>query len=141
MDNISKKFLAELTKLEDWEFQCMEHHFHIARLVRDTMSKNGIESKDMADVLGVQPKRMKEVVNGSYPFDLRLLSKLDTYRQSLAARNVKLKIEAESIGFANYKYQYPLYISKVERLLKILEENWPNSDKNAQECDAREADK
>ena len=118
---MSKEFLALLAKLEDYEFGCLEHHFYIARMVRNLMSKNAIDEKTMAAAIGVQPKRMKEVINGAYPFDLRIMSKLDTYNQEIAARNVKMKIEAESIGFANYKEQYPLYVSRIERLIEILE--------------------
>jgi hypothetical protein len=119
---MNKTFITELTKLEDYEFFCLEHHFSIARMIRDTMSKNAIDSKTMAGIIGVQPKRMKEVVNGAYPFDLRILSKLQSYQQLLAANNAKLKIEAESIGFSTYKNQYPLYVERIEKLLKILEE-------------------
>ena len=44
---MNKKFITELTKLEDYEFFCLEHHFVIARMVRDTMSKNAIDEKDL----------------------------------------------------------------------------------------------
>jgi len=120
---MNKNFFTELTKLEDCEFFRLEHHFSIARMIRDTMSKNAINEKTMAGIIGVQPKRMKEVVNGAYPFDLRILSKLQSYQQELASNNAKLKIEAESIGSATYKYQYPMYVERIEKLLKILEEN------------------
>lgn len=119
---MNKTFLTELTKLEDYEFFCLEHHFLMARMIRDTMSKNAIDEKTMAGIIGVQPKRMKEVVNGAYPFDLRILSKLQSYQQELASNNAKLQIEAESIGFSTYKHQYPLYVERIENLLKILEE-------------------
>lgn len=119
---MNKQLLSELTKLKDHEFFCLEHHFSIARMVRDTMSKNAIDAKTMATVLGVQQKRMKEVVNGAYPFNLTILSKLQCYLQQIAANNAMLKIEAESIGFANYEEQYPMYVDRIERLLKVLEE-------------------
>lgn len=119
---MNKQFLSQLTKLEDYEFFTLEHHFTIARMVRDTMSKNAIDEKTMATRLGVQPKRMKEVVNGAYPFDLRILSKLQAYQQEIASNNAKLKVEAENIGFSNYKLQYPLYVERIEKLLSILEE-------------------
>jgi hypothetical protein len=119
---MNKALLTELTKLKDYEFFCLEHHFIIARMVRDTMSKNAIDKNTMADILGVQPRRMKEVLNGSYPFDLMLLSSLQSFQQENAANNAKFKIEAESIGFSTYKNQYPLYVERIEKLLKILEE-------------------
>ena len=119
---MNKALLTELTKLKDYEFFCLEHHFTIARMVRDTMSKNAIDKNTMADILGVQPRRMKEVLNGSYPFDLMLLSSLQSFQQENAANNAKFKIEAESIGFSTYKNQYPLYVERIEKLLKILEE-------------------
>lgn len=118
---MNKKFLSELTKLEDYEFFCLEHHFSIARMIRDAIIKNALSDKDMAEIIGVQPKRMKEVVNGAYPFDLRLLSKLQSYLQQIAYNNAKLKIEAETIGFNTYKDQYPLYVNRIEKLLGILE--------------------
>lgn len=118
---MNKKFLSELTKLEDYEFFFLEHHFSIARMVRDVMSKNAIDKKAMSEILGVQKNRMKKVINGSYPFDLRLLSKLQSHQQVLASNSAKLKIEAESTGFSNYKHQYPLYVERIEKLLSILE--------------------
>ena len=129
---MNKQFLSQLTKLEDYEFFTLEHHFTIARMVRDTMSKNAIDEKTMATVLGIQPKRMKEVINGAYPFDLMILSKLQSYQQQIAANNAKLKIEAESIGFANYKEQYPMYVNRIEKLLNILEEKAKTSEPKAE---------
>jgi len=119
---MNKQLLSQLTKLEDHEFFNLEHHFTIARMVRDTMSKNAIDEKTMATRLGVQPKRMKEVINGAYPFDLRILSKLQAFQQEIASNNTKLQIEAEGIGFSTYKQQYPLYVNRIEKLLSILEE-------------------
>lgn len=122
---MNKKLLSELTKLEDWEFFLLEHHVHVARMVRDSMIRNAMDEKAMADVIKVQPKRMKEVLNGSYPFDLRLLSRLDSFNQSMAANNAKLKVEAETIGFTNYKDQYPMYVDRINKLLEILESKNP----------------
>lgn len=119
---MNKNFINELTKLNDYEFFCLEHHFSIARMIRDTMSKNAIDEKTMAGIIGVQPKRMKEVINGAYPFDFRILSKLQSYQQELASNNAKLKIEAESIGFSNDDHQYKKYVELIEKVLKILEE-------------------
>lgn len=120
---MNKKFLSELIKLEDYEFFCLEHHFAIARMVRDTMSKNAIDEKGMSKILGVQTKRMKEVINGAYPFDLRILSKLQSFQQGIASEKAKIKVEQESIRFSTYKEQYPLYVSRIEKLLSVLEES------------------
>lgn len=119
---MNKQFLSLLTKLDEVEFLTLEHHFNIARMVRDTMSKNAIDEKTMADRLGVLPKRMKEVINGSYPIDLRIISKLQAFQQEIAHNHAKLKIEAENIGFSTYKDQFPLYLDRIEKLLSILEE-------------------
>lgn len=119
---MNRKLLSELTKMKGYEFRLLEHHLWIARQVRDTMSKNAISEKDMATHLGVSPRSMKSVINGSYPFDLRLLASLESLQQQIASNNAKLKVEAESIGFTTYKYQYPMYVEKIEKLIKILEE-------------------
>lgn len=118
---MNKKFLTELTKLEDYEFFCLEHHFTIARMVRDTMSKNAIDEKSMAKILGVQAKRMKEVVNGSYPFDIWILAKLQAFQQELASENARIRIEKEGIQFSSYKDQYPVFVERIEKLLSALE--------------------
>lgn len=119
---MNKILLAELTKMEDVQFRLLEHHIHIARMIRDCMIRNAMDEKAMADVIQVEPKRMKEVLNGAYPFDLRLLSKLESFNQTTAANNAKIKVEAESIAFATYKYQYPMFVDRINKLITILED-------------------
>lgn len=118
---MTKKLAIELTKMKDWEFFLLEHHIGVARLIRDTMTKNAIDESTMALRLGVDAKKMKLVINGSYPFDLRLLSRLQAYREEIAAANNKLKIEAEVIGFKEYKYSRPILVSRIESLIDVLE--------------------
>lgn len=118
---MNKKLLSELSKMEDYEFSCLEYHFWISRQIRDTMSKNAIDAKTMAGHIGVPPRSMKKVINGAYPFDLRIMSKLQSLQQSIASTNAKFKVEAQGIGFTNYKEQYPIYVKRIERLLEILE--------------------
>jgi plasmid maintenance system antidote protein VapI len=120
---MNKKLLFELTKMDDVDFFTLEHHFHFARMIRDVIVKRGLTEKEMAEIIGVPPNKMKSVLNGSYEFDLRLISKLQAYNQMRASADAKLKIEAETIQFATYKDQYPLYVSRIEKLLKILEVN------------------
>jgi hypothetical protein len=118
---MNKKLLAELKKMEDWEFYLLEQHMSVARMVRDTISKNGLHPNEMALHLDILPVQMKSVINGSHPFDLRFVSKLQAYQQKIAANNAKLKIEAESMGFSQYKDQYPLFIDRINKLLDKLE--------------------
>lgn len=118
---MNKKLLSELSKLKDYEFSCLEWHFWAARQIRDTMSKNAIDAKTMAEHIGVSARSMKRVLNGAYPFDLRIVSKLQSLQQSIASANTKFKVEAESIRFTEYKEQYPIYVKRIERLLEILE--------------------
>lgn len=125
---MNKILLAELTKMEDVQFRLLEHHIHIARMIRDCMIRNAMDEKAMADVIQVEPKRMKEVLNGAYPFDLRLLSKLESFNQTTAANNAKIKVEAESIAFATYKDQYPMFVDRINKLLTILEDKTSNPD-------------
>lgn len=122
---MNKQLATALKEMKDWEFDLLEHHLHIARLVRKIMIRYAIDEKAMAEVLHVQPKRMKEVLVGAYPFDLRLLSRLDAYGQQLAANDAKLKVEAESIQFNQYKDQYPMYVDRINKLLTILESKEP----------------
>jgi hypothetical protein len=61
---MTKKLIEELTKMEDWHFNLLEHHIWVARQVRDTMSKNAIDEKAMAIHLGVPLKKIKTVING-----------------------------------------------------------------------------
>lgn len=122
---MNKKILADLAKMEDVMFFVLEHHFQIARMVRNAMSKNGIDEKRMATILGVKSNQMKSVINGGYVFDLMLLSRLQSFLQEKAATDAKFQIETESIGFATYKNQYPLYVARIEKLLDILEKTHP----------------
>lgn len=110
-----------MAKMDDVTFFMLENCIQIARLVRNAMTKNAIEDKRMAEILAVSPRQMKAVRNGAYNFDLRLLSRLQCFLQNIASKDAKLKIEAETIGYASYKDQYPIYVNRIERLLKILE--------------------
>lgn len=120
---MNKTLLSELSKMDDCEFFTLEHYIAIARMVRDTMSKNAISEKDMAVILGVKPAKIKSIVNGAYPFDLRLLAKLQAYNEQVAAKNARIKVEMESVGFADYKHQSPLILNRINELLDTLEIN------------------
>ena len=67
---------------------------------------------------------MKSIYNGSFPFDLRLLSKVQAMNMSLAEEKAKndarLKVEAQEINFAPYKYQVPAIVNKLEELVDEL---------------------
>lgn len=118
---MNKKLVAELSKMTDVEFFTLEHHVSIARMVRDTMSKNGIDEKQMAEKLGVRLSKMKSVYNGSYPFDLMFLSKLQAFNMGIATEKARFKIEAEGIQFSEYKGQYPRFVKRIDQLLNKLE--------------------
>ena len=80
---MTKKLLNELTKLEDYEFKILEHHFFVARKIRNLTTDYGIDFMTICKVLGVGVNRYKELINGSYPVDLMLLSKLQVFEQCL----------------------------------------------------------
>lgn len=120
---MNKTFLKQLSKIDDVEFFTLEHHFYMARLIRNTIIQRGLANKEMAAILGVQEKRMKEVLNGAYPFDLRILSKIQAYNQQRAKEDVAFKIEVEGIQFANYKDQFPVWMNRIESALKFIEES------------------
>ena len=119
---MTQKLLSELTKMDDVSFYCLEHHIYVSRMVRDIIRKNAIPEDVIAGKLGVPIKMMKHILNGSYPFDLRILSKIQAYKQELAFKETKLMIEADGINFPAYKYQYPVFVfERIEKLLSALE--------------------
>lgn len=111
-----------MPSLEDHEFFALEHHFAIARMVRDTVTKNGLTHEFIAEVLEVKPEDMPAILNGGYEFDLRFLSKLQAYQQSIAAEKAKIKVESEGITFAAYKDSYPILLERIEALVVALEQ-------------------
>lgn len=120
---MTKKLATELAKMEDWEFFLLEHHIQFARMVRDTISKNAIHINEMANQLNVDPKSMKAIINGAHEIDLRTVSRLQSLQQKIASENAKLKVEAESIGFYQYKDQYPAFVERINKLLAVLEKS------------------
>ena len=120
---MTKKLLSELTKLQDYEFVTLEHHFFVARKVRNLITKYGLDFITISTALGIGANRFKEVINGSYPVDLMLLSKLQVFEQDLETDAAMKQVEEDGIQFANYKNQYPILINRVESLLKFFEDN------------------
>ena len=120
---MEKQFLKTLTNFKDYEFITLEHHLAMARMVRDIMSKNTIDSNVMAEKIGIPVKRIKEVINGSYPFDLCIISKIQAFNQELRIVRTKKESEMQDIQFSNYKYQYPAYVERVNKLVKMLEKD------------------
>lgn len=118
---MNKQFLSALTKFEEHEFMTLEYHIHTARWIRNTMVKYGINKEEMAKFLGAYPERMKEVLNGSYPYDIELIAKLQSKIEELEMDISLKKVEQEGIGFSTYKHQFPLYVDRIEKLISILE--------------------
>lgn len=132
-----KKVIAEMRKMTDVDFMVLEHHFSIARMIRDVMSRRGLSNKEMADVLGISILGLKNALMAAYPFDLMILSKLQTYQQKRAAEDAKFKIETESIGFSHYKHQLPIIWNQMKDAIDDLKKL--NKEQAVQESDTRDA--
>lgn len=124
---MNRKFLIELNKLDDIEFRLLEWHLYVAKMVRNTMTEYGISNKEMCSILGITEKKLLSATKEAYEFDLRFLSKIEAYRQERAYEEARLKVSAEGIQFAKYKDQFPYYVEKLEKLLSILEKQYPES--------------
>lgn len=117
---MSNKLFSELAKIDEVTFYLLEHHIHVARLVRDAMTRRGLSNKEMAEILGVKETAMKKVLTGAYPFDLMLLSKLQSYNEIRAANDAKFKIKAETIRFADYEGMQPILSKVLHRIEEKL---------------------
>lgn len=117
---MDKKILSALAKMDDTTFITLEHHFRVARMVRNAMCENGMDAKAMATVLKVPVKAMKAVINGGYSFDIGHLSSLQYFIQRTAAEKVRIEVEMEHYRFGEYKKQYPVYLEKLDRLTALL---------------------
>lgn len=118
---MNKALIKNLEAMDDVAFRQLEIRVALAREVRTAMSRGAIGRDEMAAILHVTPRQMKAVINGAYNFDLRLMAALQAHCQERAAEAARIKIKAESIGFADYSKQSPALIERVTTLLNRLD--------------------
>jgi hypothetical protein len=112
-----------LEEMDDVDFFLLEHHINIARLTRDTIKEYDVTPESMGAALNIGTDELKTVLNASYPFDLMFLSRLQAFRQSLAARHAKLKIET-CAQFPDYKHsQNNSLVEKIDKLFEYIKES------------------
>lgn len=121
---MTKALIAALNAQDDVSFHQLEHHLTIARMIRNTIIREGLTEKQMTEILAVSVKKMKALVSGGYPYDFMLLARLQAYQEKRAAADAQLKIKAQDYRVATDLDQLPQLVEKVTRLLKAMGEDW-----------------
>jgi hypothetical protein len=101
---MNKPFLKQLAKLSDVDFIMLEHHLHVARQVRNLYNRDGLSIEVICEKLSIDPNDFNNVILGAYTFDLKFLSKLQSFIESIYREKAVKQAESEGIQFAKYKH-------------------------------------
>lgn len=97
--NLKKLLLAS----DEVDFRELYHSLHIADLVKETCKRLDIAYEQFAERLGVNQEEFVTIIKGCYPFDLRIMSKIDAVREAFEIEHMKENFKG-IISCPPYKY-------------------------------------
>lgn len=83
------ELVTALRKCDEVDLVELQHAMKLAAWLKDIEIENSISSLEMAKKLTVSVDLYKNMRNGSYPFDLRTIAKIEAVADELKAKRVR----------------------------------------------------
>jgi len=99
------KLIEILFEIDEVDFMELHHSLALARRIRIMLRENNKDGDWFCEKLQISKREFKGMINGCYPFDLRIISKLDAVELSLEMEKTKSE-HGEWLTFPDYKYSH-----------------------------------
>lgn len=80
---MNKSLEKELLKLDNSEFLELRKSLGVATMIRNLGKEHGVSNKQIAERLKVQEPEVVKMLNGCYPFNLKIISVIEAYDDEL----------------------------------------------------------
>lgn len=127
---MNNELIIALSHIDECDFLELISALNIAKYARSIMKNFQVPESDMIEKLSIDKEKLHAILWGYYPFDLRMMSKLEAINSALQVREAK-DTASKILEFPDYKDSVPVkYMVQFAKLIRkeLMPPNEPNDD-------------